>query len=74
MTKLIDQVLDRLKELPVDEQEAHVVRWLHDLDEDPCPAWLKEELDRRIVAYEANPNDVYSWEQVKAEMLARTRK
>lgn len=74
MTKLIDQVLERLKELPLDEQEAHVVRWLHDLDSNVCPPWLKDELDMRVAAYEANPNDAFSWEQVKAEMLARTKK
>lgn len=74
MTKLIDQVLEKLRELPVDEQEAHCVRWLTDLEEDPCPQWLKDELDRRLEEHEANPHDVYTWEQVKAEMLARTRK
>ena len=74
MTKLIDKVLEKLRELPVDEQEALCVRWLHDLDEEPCPQWLKEELDKRLADHEANPEDVYTWEQVKAEMLAKVKK
>jgi len=31
----------------------------------------KQELERRITAHEANPDDVVSWEDVKAQALAR---
>ena len=34
----------------------------------------KAELDRRIADYEANPDDVIPWEQVRDEALARLRK
>lgn len=33
----------------------------------------KQELDRRLAACEANPDDVIPWEQVKAEALAKLR-
>jgi putative addiction module component (TIGR02574 family) len=33
----------------------------------------KAELDRRIADHGANPNDVASWEDVKASALARMR-
>ena len=31
----------------------------------------KQELERRLAAHRANPDDVVPWEQVKAEALAR---
>lgn len=31
----------------------------------------RQELERRLAEHEANPGDVVSWEQVKAEALAR---
>jgi putative addiction module component (TIGR02574 family) len=34
---------------------------------------LKEELDRRIAAYRANPEKTIPWEQVYAETMARLR-
>ena len=33
----------------------------------------KQELARRLAAYNANPSDVISWEEVKAQALARVR-
>jgi putative addiction module component (TIGR02574 family) len=34
----------------------------------------KQELDRRIVALEANPDAVVPWEEVEAQALARFRR
>lgn len=31
----------------------------------------KAELDRRLAEYEANPDDVIPWDEIKAEALAR---
>ncbi|MGV0025660.1 addiction module protein [Phormidesmis priestleyi] len=33
----------------------------------------KQELERRIAAHETDPNSVVSWEDVKAQALARVR-
>ena len=33
----------------------------------------KQELARRLAAHNANPSDVISWEEVKAQALARVR-
>lgn len=33
----------------------------------------KQELVRRLAAHNANPSDVISWEEVKAQALARVR-
>jgi putative addiction module component (TIGR02574 family) len=35
---------------------------------------LRDELDRRLAADEAAPDEVVSWEEVKAEALKRTRR
>jgi putative addiction module component (TIGR02574 family) len=32
----------------------------------PVPEWIKEELDRRKAAHEANPSSARTWEEVKA--------
>jgi putative addiction module component (TIGR02574 family) len=34
----------------------------------------KQELERRLAAHAASPEDVVSWEQVKAQALARARR
>lgn len=34
----------------------------------------KQELERRLAAHLASPEDVVSWEQVKAQALARARR
>lgn len=34
----------------------------------------KQELERRLAAHAARPHEVVSWEEVKAEALARTRR
>ena len=40
----------------------------------PLPVELKAELDRRIAAADANPNSGKSWDEVKADTLARLQK
>ena len=40
-------------------------------DRPPISSALAEELDRRWADHLANPDDVFPWEQVKAEALAR---
>ena len=39
----------------------------------PLTEAQKQELDRRLTAYRANPNKVTSWEVIKAEALARMK-
>jgi len=43
-------------------------------DRIPLTEAQRRELERRIAEYEANPGDAVSWEQVKAEALARFEK
>ena len=66
--------LEAVREWPVEERLDLVFRLWDQLVEDgwqPEPGEeLAAELDRRIAAHEANPNDVRTWEQV----LARIRK
>lgn len=35
------------------------------------PEWHKRELDEEIAAFEANPDDCSTWEEVKARLKAR---
>ena len=35
---------------------------------------LRDELDRRLAAADASPDEVVSWEEVKAEALKRARR
>lgn len=37
-------------------------------------ASFKEELDRRLAEDESSPDDVVSWEEVKAQALSRARR
>jgi putative addiction module component (TIGR02574 family) len=37
------------------------------------PQSHRDELDRRIAAYEANPQAASTWEEVKAELMNRPR-
>jgi len=37
----------------------------------PLSDSLRQELKRRMVEHQANPNDAIPWEQIKAEALAR---
>ncbi len=40
----------------------------------PITAVQKTELDRRLAAYLANPDDVVPWEEVKARAIANFKK
>ena len=40
----------------------------------PLTEAQQAELARRMAAYEANPDDVIAWEQIKAEAKARSRR
>lgn len=40
----------------------------------PLTEAQKQEIDRRLAAYRANPDNVIPWEVIKAEALARMRR
>ncbi|MBA3316072.1 MAG: addiction module protein [Planctomycetota bacterium] len=70
----IAATLAEIQTLPV-EDRLRIVDAIWDGIEDEgksvvlTPA-LKQELDRRIAGYEANPDDVLSWEEVRASLQA----
>ena len=39
----------------------------------PLTAPQREELDRRLAEHEANPDDVVSWEEIKASISTRLK-
>jgi putative addiction module component (TIGR02574 family) len=69
-------LLEQARRLSVEDQLALVEALWDGLAEQevvPLPTGAqKAELDRRIAEHEANPGDVVSWSEVKAEALART--
>jgi putative addiction module component (TIGR02574 family) len=69
------QLLDQARKLSVDEQIELVEALWDDIVERNAVPPLTEaqitELDRRIADHEANPDDVVSWDEVKAEALKR---
>ena len=82
----VDQLLDRawrphrLPRHPRDavHQRIALVQEIWDtIAAEPHPPLLTEaqrrELERRVAEDDANPNDVVSWEQVKAQALSRLR-
>jgi putative addiction module component (TIGR02574 family) len=72
------QLLDQARELSLDEQiELVEALWNNIVERNAVPPLTeaqKAELDRRIADHEANPDDVVSWEEVKAEALRRIGK
>jgi len=72
------QLLDQAKKLSLDEQIERVeALWYNIVERNAVPLPTeaqKDELDRRIADHEANPHDVVSWEEVKAEALRRIGK
>lgn len=72
------QLLDQARKLSLDEQIELVEALWNDIVErnavPPLTEAQKTELDRRIADHESNPDDVVSWEQVKAEALHRIGK
>lgn len=68
----ITATLNQIKALSI-EDRIHLVQavWDSIAAEQACPDLTKEqqqELDRRIAAYEANPNEVMTWEEIKASI------
>ena len=72
------QLLDQAQQLNVDEQiELVEAIWDGIVERNAVPPLTRAqeaELDRRIADHEANPDDVVSWEEVKAAALRRLGK
>ncbi len=68
-------VWDAVQAWPVEEQLEFVHRlWDHIADSGWQPEMteeLKAELDRRLAAYEADPTNVFTWEQVVERIKGR---
>ncbi len=77
MNDRIDRLTEEARRLTAEERVELLDRlWdLIPVDTDvlPVPAWHRDELDRRIAEYAANPENVVLWEDVKARILDRTR-
>jgi putative addiction module component (TIGR02574 family) len=73
----VSATLAEIASLPVDDR-IHLVEaiWESIVAEPGQPQLSeaqKQELDRRLAAHAASPQDVIPWEQVKAQALARAR-
>ena len=72
------QLLDQAQQLNVDEQiELVEAIWDGIVERNAVPPLTRAqeaELDRRVADHEANPDDVVSWEEVKAAALRRLGK
>lgn len=71
----LGQTIHDLKSLPV-AQRLKVVEAVWDsIAEDPAPVALSAEqqveLDRRLEAYKANPEEVLTWDQVLEQLRGR---
>ena len=66
-----------IDQLSVEERLALVEDLWDSIAEDSAAMPLTDEqrieLDRRLAEHEANPDDVVSWEEVKASMRARLK-
>ncbi|HKB36649.1 MAG TPA: addiction module protein [Gemmataceae bacterium] len=64
-----------IDKLSIEDRLALIQAIWDSIATEPHPPLLTEaqrqELERRLAAHEANPEDVIPWEQVKAEALAR---
>ncbi len=71
-TKMKDLGIDRLD---IDERLELMHEIWDSIASEPGRTHLtvsqRRELERRLAEHEANPEDVVSWEEVKAEALAR---
>ncbi|MDO9103759.1 MAG: addiction module protein [Methylovulum sp.] len=69
------QLLQQASALDIDEQiELVEAIWNNIVSRDAVPTLTtaqKTELDRRLIDYLENPNDLVSWSEVKAAALAR---
>jgi putative addiction module component (TIGR02574 family) len=71
----VSTTLAEIALLPVNERIGLVEAIWETIVADPSQPELsdaqRQELERRLAAHAASPEDVISWEQVKAEALAR---
>ncbi len=71
----LGQTIHDLKSLPVAQRLEVVEAVWNSIAEDPTPVALSEEqraeLDRRLEAYKANPEDVLTWNQVLEQLRGR---
>jgi putative addiction module component (TIGR02574 family) len=68
--------LEELKKLSVEERLQLLEDVWTSLDEDhphpmPMPKWHEEELDRRLKAFEENPEAGEPWEEVRKRLIER---
>ena len=72
-----NQLLQQVAELAVEDQLALVEAiWdgiVHNDATPPPTEEQKAELDTLIAGHEANPDDVFSWDEVEAAAIARMR-
>jgi putative addiction module component (TIGR02574 family) len=68
----------QVQQLPLEEQlELVEALWTSIVERDAVPPLTeaqREELDRRLADHESNPDDVVSWDDVKASALAHIRR
>ena len=71
----LGQTIHDLKSLPVAQRLEVVEAIWNSIAEDPTPVALSKEqqaeLDRRLEAYKANPEDVLTWDQVLEQLRGR---
>lgn len=71
------QVLSAANSLSIDDRIRLVEAIWEGIEGEPAPPELteaqKQELDRRLAAHKAAPQDCIPWEQVEAEARARLR-
>ncbi|MGD0089478.1 MAG: addiction module protein [Planctomycetota bacterium] len=66
-------MLQEIRKLSVPERARLVEEVLDGMAEDDdtaIPRWQKELIEERLAAYEENPDDSVSWEEVKARLKA----
>jgi putative addiction module component (TIGR02574 family) len=74
----VPTTLAEIASLPVNER-IHLVEAIWETivaepDQPELSKAQKQELERRLAAHLASPEDVIPWEQVKAQALARARR
>jgi len=75
MTKLLEETIERLKQLPDEQQDEMASLVLMRLDDDgEIPQWHKHILDERLADLEANPDAGVPLETVAEELRLRWKK
>ena len=66
----VDTLTEEALRLPASQREALCERLWASLDSEitSLPSEQADELERRIAHYEARPDDVVSWDDLKAEL------